>query len=245
MLVQLVVRLIVLVVLEILKSTLPDTTKSSSRVSSDRRPSGLSTEELHALGLSRERVVENTCCASNAAELLDVVESAAAEDILRDERAAVKDHDGLRLEGAAVGYNSALSEDVLLELVATSIIHSNLDLLHNKHNGANILELVLEVALAEKVVQVIVEPVVDLVDNEDLVDLLHDLLLEAVVDDLQVLLLDLNDLLLLIEVVEAVRKVEAIAAETVQDSTVEIIAAEDVAALGYRGRDGLSSCEKV
>ena len=79
------------------------------------------------------------------------------------------------------------------------------------------MELVLEVGLAEDIVQVVVEAVVDLVNDEDLLHLLHNLLFVAVVDDLEVLLLDLDDLRLLIEVVEAVDEVEAVTTEAVGD----------------------------
>jgi hypothetical protein len=173
--------------------------------------------------------------------LSNVVEGVVAENVLRDERALVEDHDGLSLLGTTVCYNGALGKDVLLKLVATAIIDSDLNLLHNKHDGADLLELVLEVGLAEEVVQIIVEAVVDLVDNKDLVNLLDDLLLEAVVDDLQVLLLDLDDLLLLVEVVEAIGKVEAVTAEAIYDGAIETIAEDIVAALRLRGGNGLSS----
>lgn len=67
------------------------------------------------------------------------------------------------------------------------------------------------------------------------------LLAAVVVDDLEVLLLDLDDLLLLVEVVEAVCKIEAIAGEAIEDCAVETVA-EDVVALGDGRGDGASSC---
>jgi hypothetical protein len=82
--------------------------------------------------------------------------------------------------------------------------------LHYEHDGADILELGLEVAFAEEVVEVVVEAVVDLVYNEDFIDLLDDLLLCAGIDDLKVVGLDLDGLGLLIEGVEAVDEVETI-----------------------------------
>lgn len=129
---------------------------------------------------------------------------------------------------AAIGNHSALGKDLLLELVAAAIVDGNLDFLDDKQYRGFFLALVLEVALAEEVVQVVVEAVVDLVNDEDFVDLLDDRLLSAVVDDLEVLFLDLDDLLLLIEVVEAVGKVEAVAAEAVDNSAIEALVAEDV-----------------
>lgn len=123
-------------------------------------------------------------------------------------------------------------------MVAAAVVNGDLDLLHNKGNSSDITELVLEVALAEEVVEVVVEAVVDLVDDEDLLHLLDDGLLAPVVDDLEVLLLDLDYLLLLVEVVEAVDEVEGavVAVEAVDDGV------EANLALG-RGVDGLCGCE--
>jgi hypothetical protein len=242
--VELDIGLVVVVLLEILEGVLPDATEGSSGVGSDRAPGRLCAEELDALGPSGQGRVESSSGAGNAAKLADVVEGVVTEDVLCDERARVKNHDGLGLGEATVGDDGALGEDVLLELVAEAVVDGNLDLLHDKHDGADLLELILEVGLAEQVVQVVVEAVVDLVNDEDLVDLLDNLLLEAVVDDLKVLLLDLDDLLLLVEVVEAISKVEAVALEAVHNGAVEAIA-EDVGALGDRGRDGASSWVKV
>jgi hypothetical protein len=53
-----------------------------------------------------------------------------------------------------------------------------------------------------------------LVDDQNLVDLLDDLLLESVVDDLEVLLLDLDDLLLVVEVIEAIDEAEVLVEST-------------------------------
>jgi hypothetical protein len=71
--------------------------------------------------------------------------------------------------------------------------------------------------------------------------LLHDLLLEAIVDDLKVLLLDLDDLLLLVEVVEAVGEVEPVAAEAIEDGAIEAVT-EDIVALGNGGGYGAGGC---
>lgn len=72
--------------------------------------------------------------------------------------------------------------------------------------------------------------------------MLDNLLLEAVVDDLKVLFLDLNHLLLVVEVVEAVDEVEAIVAELAliycggtPSSDLQIL----------RSMDGLSNCSIV
>tara|TARA_R110002003_G_scaffold130_3_gene12176 strand:+ start:19639 stop:20067 length:429 start_codon:yes stop_codon:yes gene_type:complete len=129
---------------------------------------------------------------------------------------------------ATVSDDGALGEHLLLELVAAAVVDGDLDLLYDEHDGGLLLALILEVALAEEIVQVVVEAVADLVDNEDFIDLLDDLLLEAVVNDLEVLLLDLDDLLLLIEVVEAVDEVEAIAVEAIDHSAVEVFATKEV-----------------
>jgi hypothetical protein len=129
---------------------------------------------------------------------------------------------------ATVSDDGALGKHLLLELVAAAVVDGDLDLLYDEHDGGLLLALILEVALAEEIVQVVVEAVADLVDNEDFIDLLDDLLLEAVVDDLEVLLLDLDDLLLLIEVVEAVDEVEAIAVEAIDHSAVEVFATKEV-----------------
>lgn len=154
------------------------------------------------------------------------------------------------LLGAAVGDEGGLGEDLLLERVAAAVVDGDLDFLHHEHDGRDLLELVLEVGFAEEVVEVVVEAVVDLVDDEDLVYLLYDLLLDAVVvDDLEVLLLDLDHLLLLVEVVEAIDEVEAAALVAVDYGAVEVIA-EDATALGVAGKrlggvDGLCNCGEL
>lgn len=142
-----------------------------------------------------------------------------------------------------VGDDGRLREDVLLDLIAPAIVDSNLNLLYDECDGRDIAELVLEVALAEEVVQVIVETVVDLIDNEDLLYLLNDCLLATVVDNLEVLLLDLDDLLLLVEVVESVNKVEvAIVAVEAVDNRVEADLALGRTRKRSRSVDGLCSC---
>jgi hypothetical protein len=239
-LVELHILRIVVALLKVLKSTLPDTTESRSRVLSDAGPGRLSTEKLDTSSLGRKVVAESTSGTGDTAELADVLESVVTEDVLGDDRAAIEDHDGLALVAATVCDDGGLGEDVLLELVAPAIIDSNLDLLHDEHNGADIAVLVLHVALAEKVVQVVVEAVVDLVDDKDFLNLLDDLLAAAIVDDLEVLLLDLDDLFLLVEVVEAVDEVECtvVCVEAVDDGVeVEL-------SLGIAGSvDGLCCCE--
>ena len=102
-------------------------------------------------------------------------------------------------------------------MVATAVINRNLDLLDDHDNSGLVLVVVPHARLAEKVVHVVVEAILLLDDDEHLADLLHDRLLAAVVDDLQVLLLDLDDLLLLVELVEAVDEVEAVTTEAVGD----------------------------
>jgi hypothetical protein len=229
--VELHVVLVVVVLLEILDRLLPDTSKRRSRVLCNSRPSGPGTEQLNALCLGGKRIVKHTSSTCDTVELPNVLECVVTQDVLSDERAAIKDHDGLCLAGAAVRNDGALSEDFLLDLVAAAVVDGDLNLLYDKHG------------LAEQVVQVVVEAVVDLVDDEDLVDLLHDLLLAAVVvDDLKVLLLDLDDLLLLVEVVEAVGEVETVTGEAVEHCAVEAIA-EDVVTLRDGGSNGAGGCE--
>jgi hypothetical protein len=241
--VELHVVLVVVVLLEILDRLLPDTSKRRSRVLCNSRPSGPGTEQLNALCLGGKRIVKHTSSTCDTVELPNVLECVVTQDVLSDERAAIKDHDGLCLAGAAVRNDGALSEDFLLDLVAAAVVDGDLNLLYDKHDGGDVAELVLHVGLAEQVVQVVVEAVVDLVDDEDLVDLLHDLLLAAVVvDDLKVLLLDLDDLLLLVEVVEAVGEVETVTGEAVEHCAVEAIA-EDVVTLRDGGSNGAGGCE--
>ena len=142
-----------------------------------------------------------------------------------------------------IGDDGRLREDVLLDLVAPAIVDSNLNLLYDERDGGDVAELVLKVTLAKEVVQVVVETVVDLVDDEDLLHLLNDCLLAAVVDNLEVLLLDLDDLLLLVEVVESVNKVEvAIVAVEAVDNRVKADLALGRTRKRSRSVDRLCSC---
>ena len=119
---------------------------------------------------------------------------------------------GLGGEGTTVGNNGGLGEDVLLEESTETVVNGDLDLLNNKDDSGDILELISEVALAEDVVQVVLEAEVLVLDDEDVLCLLNNGLLEAVVDDLKVLLLELEHLLLVVEVVEAIGEVEVVVA---------------------------------
>jgi hypothetical protein len=241
-----VVGTVLLVLLEVLELSLPDATEGRGRVLSDLRPGRLSAKELDVVGLGGHGDAA-VGCAGHAGDAADVgradaadtgadvgaaedvvvaAEAAAAEDVLGDEGLGVEDHDGLGLAGAAVGDQDGLSKDVLLELVAAAVVNGDLDLLDDHDDGGLVVVAVPEVGLAEEVVHVVVEAILLLVDDEHLVDLLHDLLLEAVVDDLEVLLLDLDDLLLLVEVVEAVNEVEAIATEAVGDTRLALVVRE-------------------
>jgi hypothetical protein len=262
-LIDLHILLIIVTLLKVLKSTLPDSTESRSRVSSNAAPSRLSAEELDTGRLGGKGVVQGSSGPDDTVDTTDILEGVVTEDVLGDERAAIEDHDGLALAATTVRHNSGLRENVLLELAAPSIVDSDLDLLYNKHDGADIAVLVLHVALAEEVVQVVVEAVVDLVDDKNLLDLLHNLLLAAVVDDLdvlllhldllltavvdnlEVLLLDLDDLLLLVEVVEAVDEVERaiVCVETINDRA-KVGLTLRVAREGDRGVDGLGGYEE-
>lgn len=184
LLVQLIIRLIIIRLLQVLKVALPDGTERSSRIRRHTRPRRLRTQQLHAIRLGRERAIKRRSGTSNAAKALNLVECVVTQDVLRDERLGVEYHDRLRLLRAAIRDLDALRKDLLLELIPKRIRNRDLNLLHDNHDGRDLLELVLEVALAEQVVEVLVEAVVHLVDDEHFVDLLHDLLLEAVVDDL-------------------------------------------------------------
>lgn len=164
LLVELVILLILVVLLEILERVLPDASQSSSGISSDGAPSGLCAKQLDALGLGGERAVDGGSGTGDAVELSDVLECVVAENVLGDQRAAVEDHDGLRLLCAAVGDDGGLREDALLELVAAAVVDCDLDFLDNEHDGRLFLELILEVGLAEQVVQIVVEAVVDLIN---------------------------------------------------------------------------------
>ena len=129
---------------------------------------------------------------------------------------------GLGGKGTTVSNDGGLSEDVLLEETTEAVVDSDLDLLNNEDDGRDILELVSEVALAEDVVQVVLEAKVLVLDDEDVLCLLNDGLLEAIVDDLEVLLLELEHLLLVVEVVETVGEVEVVSTETaIEANTTE------------------------
>jgi hypothetical protein len=283
-LVDLHVLRIVVTLLKVLDSTLPDITKSGSGVFNNAAPGRLSTEELDTSSLGGQSVVQDTGGTGDTIDTTNAVESVVAEDVLSDERATIEDHDGLASVATTVSHDSGLREYVLLELVAPAVVDRDLDLLHNKHNGADIAPLVRHVALAEEIVQVVVEAVVDLVNDKDLLNLLHNLLLAAVVDDLnvvlfrldysvaaavvdnlnvvllgldysvattvvydlEILLLNLNDLLLLVEVVEAVDEVECaiVRVETVDDRA-EVGLTLGIAREGDRGVDGLGGCKDL
>jgi hypothetical protein len=191
-LVNLHILRIVVTLLKVLDSTLPDITKSGSRVFNNAAPGRLSTEELDTSSLGGQSVVQDTSGTGDTVDTTNSVESVVAEDVLSDERAAIEDHDGLASVATTVSHDSGLREDVLPELVAPAVVDRDLDLLHNKHNGADIAPLVRHVALAEEVVQVVVEAVVDLVNNKDLLNLLHNLLLATIVDDLYAVLFRLD-----------------------------------------------------
>ena len=236
--VELDVRPVVGVVLHILDCLRPDTAELRSRVLSNSAPGGPSTKELVFGSLGGECVGNDTSGAGNTAKVANAAKGVAAEDVLGDERAAVEDHDFLCPASTAVGNNDRLCENILAKEVAPAVVNGDLDGLNDNHNSGDVAKPVPEVALAEEVVQVVVETVVDLVDDEDLLHLLDDGLLTSVVDDLEVLLLDLDYLLLLVEVVEAVDEVEGavVAVEAVDDGV------EADLALG-RGVDGLCGCE--
>lgn len=127
-------------------------------------------------------------------------------------------HNRLRSSQAPVGNHNALRENLLLDPVAEAVINSHLDLLDDHQDSTLVRELVLEVGLAEQIVELVVEAIVLVLDDQDLLCLLDNLLLEAVVDDLQVLLLDVDDLLLLVQAVEAVNEVEVVAEAVVAEA---------------------------
>ena len=133
-----------------------------------------------------------------------------------------------------------MRKDILLELVTETIVNGDLNLLDDHDNCAAIVEVVGKVGGTEHIVQVVVETVLLLVDDEHLVDLLHNLLLEAIVDNLKVLLLDLDDLLLVVEVVEAVNEVESLATEAVVESITNLALGKAGSTLGCA--DGFGSC---
>lgn len=149
------------VVLETKDGVLPDSTQSSSWVSSDGAPGGAGTEELEANGPGGQKVLDLGSGASEAAEVSKVAESIVGEDVLGDQRAAVEDHDSLGSELAGVGDEGVLGEDVLAKLLAEAVIDGDLNFLYNKHDSGLVVEVVGEIGGAEEVVQVAVEAVVD------------------------------------------------------------------------------------
>jgi hypothetical protein len=183
---------------------------------------------------------------------MSVLESKTVEGVLVQIRVVGvrkrrgRTHDSLRAFASTVRNLNSLRKDLLIDAVTAAIVNRDSDLLHDEHDRGDVVEAVAHVAATEQVVQVIVEAVVDLVDNKNLIDLLHDdLAVSAVIDDLQILLLNLDHLLLLVEVVEAVDEVEASvsAAVAVDDSVDVVVTAEDAAvAFGLGRGDGLCSC---
>lgn len=138
----------------------------------------------------------------------------------------------MRSSEPPIGDNSTLSKDALLKPIPKAIVNGNLYLLHNQHHSRLIGKVIPKVAFAEEVVQVVVEAILLFVDDENLGGLLHDGLLEAVVNDLEVVFLDLDDLLLVVEVLEAVDEVEVVAEAS--------LAGSDVPSVGCTVGDGLS-----
>lgn len=120
-----------------------------------------------------------------------------------------------------------MRKDILLEHAAPTIIHRNLDLLYDHHHRRHIVKVVPEVALAEQVV----EAVVLLVHNQHFIDLLDHRLLDAVIHNLQVLLLELEHLVHVVELVDGTIEVEAV--DLVEGGRVfeleVVVAAKDVA----------------
>lgn len=113
-------------------------------------------------------------------------------------------HDRLGSTQPPIRDNSTLRKHRLLHAPAPAVVNADLDLLHHEDDGADISELIVDVALSEHVFEVVVEAVVLLVHDEDLVGLGDYLLLETVIDDLHLLLLDLDDGVLGVEGVEVV-----------------------------------------
>ena len=207
--VELDVSPVIGVVLHVLDCLCPDTAEIRSRVLSNSAPGGPSTKELVFGSLCGECVGNDTSGAGNTAKVANAAKGVAAEDVLGDERAAVEDHDFLCPASTAVGNNDRLCENILAKEVASAVVDGDLDGLDDNHDSGDVAKPVPEVALAEEVVHVVVEAVVDLVNDDDLLHLLNDLSLEVVVDDSEALLLDIDDLLLLVEPLEAVDEVEA------------------------------------
>jgi hypothetical protein len=117
---------------------------------------------------------------------------------VREEGNGGHTQDSLRSGQTPIRHNHALRKNVLLKDIAEAVVDGDLDLLDDHEDGRLVRELVLEVGLAEQVVELVVEAVVLLVDDEHFLRLLHHGLLEAVVYDLQVVLLNVDDLLLVV-----------------------------------------------
>ena len=125
-----------------------------------------------------------------------------------------------------VSNQSRLREDVLLEDATTAIVNCHLDLLNHHDNSCDVIEIVAEVALAEQ----IVEAILLLVNDEHLVDLLDDSLLDAIVHDLQVLLLELEDLVDVAELIDSAIEIEAVdLIESIYVLELKVVTAEDIA----------------
>lgn len=131
-----------------------------------------------------------------------------------------------------------MHKDILLEGVSPIVCNRDLDLLYDQHDCGLVIPLPPEVGLAEEVVKIAVESILLVLHDEHLVDLLHDGLLEPVVDDLEVLLLHLDDLLLVVERVEAVDEVEALAIEAVGEGRVRGLALGDIGGEALGAVDG-------
>lgn len=130
--------------------------------------------------------------------------------VLDDEGRGYRTHDRLREIISTVRHNNRLSEQAAADLVSEAIIDKNIDLLHHHQHGADIVEVAGVAALAEQVVELVVEAVLLLVHNDDLLRLLDEHLLEPIVDNLHVLLLDVEEEVLVVDVIEAVDEVELV-----------------------------------
>jgi hypothetical protein len=153
-------------------------------------------------------------------------------------REGKRTHNSVGSSRTAVGYQSALHEDILLEGVSPLVCDRDLNLLHDQHDGSLVIPLPPEVGLAEEIVEIAVESILLVLHDEHLVDLLHDGLLEPVVDDLEVLLLHLDDLLLVVERVEAVDEVEALAIEAVGEGRIRGLTLGDIGGEALGAVDG-------
>jgi len=134
--------------------------------------------------------------------------------------------DGLGGTETLVSNQSRLREDVLLEDATTAIVNRHLDLLNHHDNSSDVVEIIAEVALAEQ----IIEAILLLVNDEHLVDLLDDGLLDAIVHDLQVLLLELEDLVDVAELIDGAIEIEAVdLVESVYVLELKVVTTEDIA----------------